>query len=300
VRRFRFAVVFAALAMHMPVQAQLLLPGALQATPQGADAAAPQNDHAIQPAKPKPAGPTPPSEETIFGRELAQDGNAGAILFQRAMDKEIAITKLSLAGETISHPGEPCQVEIVADTPIPASFVGRPKGTLRYLADIPACPFSIDVLDGAILIGRSPPSCDFNAADCRVSPAGLWGPLGRDFGPDQVKSFERERSQAEKAVRLEFRSLMKEAGKDREAVKKIAGEQAGFSSERVETCRHYSGEDVHGFCALRITQARALALQMAFEEQAKLHPGLVKAATKKTATKPNLISPAVPSAPLPQ
>lgn len=220
---------------------------------------------------PNPAALKPPSEETIFGLELAQDGNAGAIHIERATDKTIAITKLSLAGETISHPGYPCQVEVVADAPIPASFAGRPKGILRYLADIPACPFSIDILDGAILVGRSPPSCDFNAADCRVAPTGLWGPPDQDFRPDQVKSLERERSHAETAVRSNFRSLMKEADRDREAIRKIAREQAGFSSERVEICRHYKGEDVHGFCALRVTQARAFALQAAYEERTKLH-----------------------------
>ncbi|HTV33305.1 MAG TPA: hypothetical protein VME69_09425 [Methylocella sp.] len=294
-------VLFAVLWLPGLARAQLLLPGAVQAAPPGTSTAGPQNRRPlVASAKPNPAVLRPPSEDTIFGLELAQDGNAGAILVERATDKSVAITKLSLAGQTISHPGEPCQVEVVADAPIPASFAGRPRGILRYLADIPACPFSIDILDGAVLVERSPPSCDFNAADCRVAPAGLWGPPGQDFRPDQVNSLERERSHAETALRLNFRSLMKEAGKDREAIRKIASEQAGFSSERVEICRRYKGEDVHGFCALRVTQARAFALQATYEELAKLHQGSGKSTMKKAAMKPKLNTSAEPLAPLPR
>jgi hypothetical protein len=57
------------------------------------------------------------------------------------------------------------------------------------------------------------------------------------------------------------------------------------------TCRDYLHEGVHGFCALRITQARAFALQVALEEfekvQADTRPakamGKRKAANKKPA-----------------
>ena len=64
-----------------------------------------------------------------------------------------------------------------------------------------------------------------------------------------------------------FHALLASAGKDKEAIKQIASEQAGFSSEREVICRNYLREDIHGFCALRITQARALALQAAFEDR---------------------------------
>ncbi len=55
-------------------------------------------------------------------------------------------------------------------------------------------------------------------------------------------------------------------------------EQAGFSSEREVICRNYLGEDIHGFCALRITEARALALQAAFEDRTKVRgkPAMAK------------------------
>ncbi len=284
-------VLLATLPIQAPARAQLLLPGALQASPTPADNPA-QNAVRAAPGQPKPARLKPPAEETILGHELSRDGFAGAIAFQRAADKAIEITRLSLAGEQISHPGEPCRVDVVADAPIQTKFAGHPNGVSRYEVEIAACPFSIDVLDGAVIVTRVPPTCDFPAADCRAAPAGLWGPPGNSFGPSPEKQLERERSHAESIMRTEFRMLLTSAGKDKDAIKKIVGEQAGFSSERDVTCRNYLGEDAHGFCALRITQARALALQAAFEERAKLHPKPAKPMTKKAAAKqkpaPNL------------
>ena len=284
-------VLLATLPIQAPARAQLLLPGALQASPTPADNPA-QNAVRAAPGQPKPARLKPPAEETILGHELSRDGFAGAIAFQRAADKAIEITRLSLAGEQISHPGEPCRVDVVADAPIQTKFAGHPNGVSRYEVEIAACPFSIDVLDGAVIVTRVPPTCDFPAADCRAAPAGLWGPPGNSFGPSQEKQLERERSHAESIMRTEFRTLLTSAGKDKGAIKKIVGEQAGFSSERDVTCRNYLGEDAHGFCALCITQARALALQAAFEERAKRHPKPAKPMTKKAAAKqkpaPNL------------
>lgn len=276
-------VVLAALLIGAPARAQLLLPGALQASPPAAGSGG-QNPAGTMPGKPKLAAPKLPSESTIFGRELTRDGFAGIIAFGSASGKGIEITRLSLAGEQISHPHEQCRVEVVADAPIQTKFAGRPNGVSRYEVEIAACPFSFDVLDGAVIVTRVPPTCDFPAADCRAAPAGLWGPPGNSFGPDQVKQFERERGHAESAMRAAFRALLANAGKDREAIKKIASGQAAFSSERDVTCRDYVGEEVHGFCALRITQARAFALQAAFEKNANLRPKPAKAIAKKAAT----------------
>jgi hypothetical protein len=288
-RHLPLIVLLASLPIQAPARAQLLLPGALQASPSASGNTASgntsQNPAGTAPGKPKPAGLKLPAEETILGHELSRDGLAGAIAFQRAADKTIKITRLSLAGEAISHPSEPCRVDVVADAPIQTRFAGRPKGVSRYDVEIAACPFSFDVLDGAIIVTRVPPTCDFPAADCRAAPAGLWGPPGNSFGPSQVKQLERERSHAESIMRTEFRTLLSNAGKDKDAIKKIVGEQAGFSSQRDVTCRNYLGEDAHGFCALRITQARTFALQAAFEERAKLHPRPAKTMMKKAAAK---------------
>lgn len=281
-RHFSFAMLLAALLIPALARAQLMLPGALQTQPTTAGKAAPAPAGSA-PRKPKPAGFKPPSEETILGRELSRDGFAGIVAFQGGSAKGLEITKLSLEGEGISHPGEKCRVDVVAQGPIQTRFAGRPKGVFRYEVDIEACPFSLDVLDGAVLVSRAPMTCDFTAADCRVDPGGLWGPPGNAIGPGQAKQLERERGRVESAVRAKFRALLASAGKDKEAIKKIAAGQAGFSSEREMTCRNYLREDVHGFCALRLTQAHGLALQAAFEDHAKTRADAkpAKAMTKK-------------------
>jgi len=261
-------MLLAALLIPALARAQLMLPGALQASPSAAEKAAP-NPGGGAPGQSKPAGLKPPSEETIFGQELSRDGFAGIIAFQRGAGKGLEITRLTIAGEEISHPGEQCQVEVVAGTPIQTRFAGRPNGVSRYEVEIETCPLSLDVLEGAVLVTRAPQTCDFRAADCRVDPAGLWGPPGNAFGPDQSKQLERERGRVDSVMLAKFHALLSSAGKDNEAIKQIASEQAGFSSEREVTCRNYLREDIHGFCALRITQARALALQTAFEDRAK-------------------------------
>jgi hypothetical protein len=265
-------------------RAQLMLPGALQASPSPAGAASGQ---------PKPAELKPPSEETIFGHELSRDGFAGIIAFQRGSANGLEITRLSIAGEKISHPGQQCQVEVVPGTPIQTRFAGRRNGVSRYEVEIEACPFLLDVLEGAVLVTRTPKTCDFRAADCRADPAGLWGPPGNAIGPDEVKQLERERGRADSAMLGKYHALLASAGKDKEAIKQIAGEQAGFSSEREVICRNYLREDIHGFCALRITEARSLALQAAFEDRAKARakPAMAK---KKPASNSKLNSKANP------
>ncbi|MGH6811397.1 MAG: hypothetical protein ACREDM_03340 [Methylocella sp.] len=267
-RHFPSVVLLAALLTPALARAQLMLPGALQASPSTAGKTTAQGPAGAAPGQPK-RGLKPPSEETIFGRELSRDGFAGIIAFQRGSGKGLEITRLSIAGEEISRPGEQCQVEVVAGTPIQTRFAGRPNGVSRYEVELETCPFSLDVLEGAVLVTRTPQTCDFRAADCRVDPAGLWGPPGNAIGPDQTKQLERERGRVESEMRVKFRALLTSAGKDKEAIKQIAAEQAGFSSEREVICRNYVREDIHGFCALRITQARALALQAAFEDRAK-------------------------------
>ncbi|MEJ0092958.1 MAG: hypothetical protein WDN46_05900 [Methylocella sp.] len=254
-----------------PAFAQMLLPGALQTGPDSAGK--PLNssgaDSGGGPAKLRPITQRPPGEETVIGRDLSRNGSEGLITFQRAPEKTLEVTGLSMSGEEIAHPGEPCRIDVVAGAPIDAKPMGRPRGLLRYDVEIEACRFSLEVLDGAVLVAREPRTCDFVAADCRVDPTGLWGPSGKSIDAAQIKQMERARGFAETTMRSNFRALLSSAGKDKVAIKRIAGEQAGFSSEREVTCRNYSGEDVHGFCALHLTQGRALNLQAEFEANAK-------------------------------
>jgi len=256
----KYALPPAALALALavaPAAAQMMLPGAQQAAPESPSKGA--NPVPAEAARPKPAAPRAPGEEAIVDRDLARKGSQGLIRFQRAPGAALQITALSLAGELITHPGEACRLDIVAGAPIAAEAAGKPSGLLRYDVSIEACPFSFDVLDGAVLVTREGKTCDFAAADCRVDPTGLWGPATID--DKEAKQFEHARGGAEATVRANFRALLASAGNDKAAIKAIAREQAGFSSEREMACRDYAHEDSAGFCALRLTQARAFALE---------------------------------------
>src|SRR5205807_5799069 len=125
-RHFPSVVLLTALVTPALGRAQLMLPGALQASPSTANKISP-NPTVATPGQPKSAGLKPPSEETIFGQELSRDGFAGIIAFQRGSGNGLEITRLSIVGEEISRPGEQCQVE-VAGTPIQTRFAGRPNG----------------------------------------------------------------------------------------------------------------------------------------------------------------------------
>jgi hypothetical protein len=200
----------------------------------------------------------PPGDESVLGQNLLRDGAVGAITLAR-QGKDIGITKLSLEGEQISKPGEPCHVDVSEGLPLAAHFSGRPVGLSRYQVDLQACPFSFDVLEGAILVPKGH-ACNFTAADCHVDPAGLWGPQGNTISAARAHEMEQSRLRIETDMRANFRVLLGHAGKDKAAIKRIAGEQAGFSSERETLCHSYALESVHGFCALEITRARVLAL----------------------------------------
>ena len=260
------------LAGATPVFAQLQLPGAMS----GPDSGAPAVTSAPKP-KPKPVVKIP-TEDSVVDRELYLNGRYGRLEFGRA-GKDINLRKLKLGGDLISRPGEKCEVDVVSGEPLTLTNEARPNGVPRYAVEAPACPFAFDVLDGAVLVARDAPVCEFKAADCRVNVGGLWGPSPNSFAPPRVKEFERGRTQAEQAMRDGFRSLLA-AQKDKEEIRKVAGEQAGFSAEREMMCRDYAREDTHGFCGLRVTEARAASLR------ARLGKGADAAMAPKPKKKP--------------
>jgi hypothetical protein len=254
--RIALPVLLASAFLTLPALAQLQLPGGMgQPAPAGAVATPGEARPARE--KPKPPILRAPSEDAIIGRNLARNGATGLLVFERA-GKDIRVQKLALTGEQISKPGETCRVE-VPDMPLPLVAEGKPAGLSRYKLGLDICPFSFDVLDGAVLVSHGGKTCAFTAADCQVDPAGLWGPRPSEFRPERTKEFERARVRAESTVRADFRAML--AGtKDKQEIKAIASEQAGFSSEREEKCRTYASEDAHGYCSLRFTEARAIAL----------------------------------------
>ncbi|MDB5593755.1 MAG: uncharacterized protein JWM36_716 [Hyphomicrobiales bacterium] len=232
-----------------PVSAQVVLQGAV-------------SDSAVPPpvttgTGQRAAAPSlrPPGEDAVSGRDLVQSGSSGSMRLEGG-DKTLRIVRLSFKGDLISSPGEACQVDVPGGAALEAA--GRPAGVLRYKAALPMCPITLDILDGAVSVSGE--ICAVTAADCSIDPSGLWGPPGGSIRGDQLPRIERARRQADEQTRASFKALLA-ATKDKTETKRIASGQAGFSSRREEVCTHYQRESVHGFCAARLTEARAFALR---------------------------------------
>jgi hypothetical protein len=268
--------------------AQMQLPGALQAP---AATGVPGAPPAVDGTRPRPArvettAVRAPGEETILGHQFQRNGTSGLIAFERS--KPLEISRLVLVGENTTRSYEPCRVEISGGK-IPVRPAPPERGLVSYAVEMEACPFSIDVLDGAVRVRGE--VCEITAASCRVDPTGVWGPPGSSISAEEAKSVERLRGRYEKEVRDLFRAVIAAAGKDRAKQKQIAADQAGFSSRREVACRDYAGEDRHGFCASRITLARAVALS------AELHGAspVAKPAPKRPARPKATVHAAPPS-----
>ena len=244
-----------------------MLPGAAPTVPQRA---------ATAPAKPKPAGaraqgasvksakaPTAPGVAGLVGRRLLLNGKSGLLQIS-GDDKMVTIEKLQLAGEGVSDPSQGCIVDIVGEKPIEATNVGRPDGLEQFEADIPACPISFDILDGAALVPSQITACVFKAADCQTSPGGLWGPDGSSLSGDAATNV-KERAQAEKAMAKLLQAIQARAA-DSPAAANLVRDQTAFAGQRDDACRDYVKESLIGFCALRLTEARTALLETRLDE----------------------------------
>ncbi|MBV9635629.1 MAG: hypothetical protein JOZ40_13470 [Methylobacteriaceae bacterium] len=265
-----------------PAAAQLVLPGAATPSPVGTKhrphtAGLGAVDASGKPL-PKIMPIRVPSDDTLIGRPLWLNGATGQITFARK-DKALVVAGLQLSGDKTSKPGEACKVDVKPPVPMSLKPLGNPAGVARYQLDLDTCPFTFDVLDGAILVPKETQACAFKADDCQVNPAGLWGPAGADFGADKIKDIERGRAGAEAAERDAFRALEARTS-DKAEIKKIAADQAAFSSEREETCRSYARESQHGFCATRFTEARVAAMQAALNATVPVAPAKKRVSSK--------------------
>ncbi len=274
-------VLFAFAGLCPAARAQLALPGA--AAPSDAGAVAPEaqseetavrkrraasGDGAAGPA----VAPKPPSEDSIAEKPLFLDGSRGRMEFQRS-GGETRLTKLTLAGDRLSRSGESCAVEAPAAQ---LKLVPRDgdAGVRRYQVEYPDCSFSLEVLDGAVLASSETGACTIASADCRVDPNGLWGMGGSEFDPKNAKDMLNMRARVEKTVRADFRALYDKNKKDRPLRAYLVREQAGFSSRREDICRNYAQEADFGYCALRVTEARALKLGTQLAKGVKLPQGV--------------------------
>src|SRR5271166_5570494 len=263
----RFCLVFcglivAALAAS-EAGAQLMLPGAAPAAPQGATAspAKARGAGAAKGAGASAKGAKPgaaPGVAGVAGRPLLLNGKSGLLQIS-GDDKTVTIDKLQLAGESVSDSSQRCVVDIVGENPIQATSVGRSDGLLRFEADVPACPFSFDVLDGAALAPSQITACVFKAADCQTGPGGLWGPDGASLENDAA-AIGKQRTKAENAMARALQAI-EERAKDNPDASSLLTDQNAFPGQRDDACRDYVKESVHGFCAASLTEARAALLE---------------------------------------
>lgn len=257
-RSTRLPLILAALAAMLTyAQAQpMQLPGAQPFNAPGAQQAAPaQSGIPAQPRRPSLPAIKIAGEEAILGKALHRNGNLGQATFTRT-GAGYGL-KLSLDGFQSANLVEPCSVSF-GDEPVPVTALGRPAGVPRYRLEAPICPIVFEVLESSFLVVEPAEPCIVEAAQCRIDPRGLWGPDARTVAT-QAREIERARGAAERAVREGYRTLT--AKSDPVEQRSIAREQAGFSAERETICRDFQREGQVGFCAARITEARAAHLR---------------------------------------
>lgn len=247
----------------------MALPGAVAPTPAGRAVAPPpaapaakkrtsdgggeaETDRHFVPAK-------PPGVDAVVGKTFGLSGSRGVLAVEKA-GSELQVSRLTLAGDKISQPNQACEVAMGGDGPLKLKALGEQDGLRRFELDSTACPLQFDVLNGALRASSPGGACSFAQADCRVDGAGLWGPPGSSFGEADAKALEKERATLEKSLRAHFRGLLARLKGDRPATQAAVREQAAFNSQRAQTCRDYDREDAHGFCALRMTEARDFQL----------------------------------------
>lgn len=217
------------------------------------------------PDAPRPSAPAPlrpvmlkvPADDNVIGQELMLNGSTGSLKLERSGTATTA--RISLPGTKVSQPAETCKVPLGAGNPIPLSTEARADGIARFEAAGAECPLRFEVLEGSVLVTPlgSTPLCTFAAADCSTKPGGLWGPAAATLVPRSAE-FDTARGVADKAVRDNYKVMTQRArGQD---VRPVVTEQAAFSSDREQACRNYTREGTHGFCHVRLTEARAIAL----------------------------------------
>lgn len=238
------------------------LPGAAGSAPVGTPVApppgAPGAPSAGFPGAPRPAAAAPVrlvADDAIVGQGLAHQGRAGRFVMERL--RTGYGLKFTSDGFQTTNLVEPCAVSF-GEQAVPLESLGRPDGLPRFKLQSSICPIVFDVLNNALLVIEPQAPCVIEAAQCRISPRGLWAPDARGLVA-LARELEKERTRAEAQVREGFRQLSARGSAEERRL--VAREQAGFSSEREQLCRDFAREANHGFCATKINEARAASLR---------------------------------------
>lgn len=251
VRTWLPAVALLSLFAAAPARAQLMLPGA--------PAPAPGQENAIMApaAPPRPPAPKIASETSVIGRTLFLNGAKGKLVIEKKGGAGLQASIVAV-GDRISKPTESCGLDLGGGKPLDMVSIGRAAGAPRYEIRIPACIITLDILEGSALVQNAENACVFAESDCKINATGLWGPPPSSLD-SLAASIEKDRGRADRVVIESYKALYARF-KDRAETKKIAAEQADFSSAREVMCRDYAREAVHGFCATRFTELRATEL----------------------------------------
>jgi hypothetical protein len=212
-------------------------------------------------AKPTPSAP--PIVSHVSGRPLLLNGSGGELRLSFS-DSVLRVKKMRLAGSVVSDPARPCEIDVVSESALETRALARVGGLERYSVDLPACPFTFAVLDGAVLASSQSGDCVFQAADCRANPSGLWGLGGRELAGN-AELLQAERSRAEAQVNIYVGGLTS-ATRDVGRLADLKRDQIEFLTKRREICDRYFEESVHGYCSLQVTLARAAYLKTRLEE----------------------------------
>ena len=217
-----------------------------------------QRRSAPPPVQARPVALRVPTEDAIIGRELKQNGSAGSMRIERTGRSDLR-ARLTFAGRRSAQSVETCSIAIGGSEGALMTQQGRPDGLQRYQIEDPAstCPLQVDILDEAVLVTPKGESCLIQTSTCQADASGMWGPEPAQLIA-KARDYETARGVADKAVRDNYKLMTQRAR--REDVRPIVSEQAAFSADREQFCRSYAREGTHGFCHLRFTENRALAL----------------------------------------
>ncbi len=266
---WRLILMAALCALPSAASAQpMQLPGASGSAPVGTTVAPPASAPSSRPpgTAPRTATARAVADDAIVGQALMHEGRAGRFVMER-MQGGFGL-KFSAEGFQTNNLLEPCGVSF-GEQLVPLQNLGRPDGLPRFRLQSSVCPIVFDVLNNALLVVEPQAPCVIEAAQCRLNPKGLWAPDGQGLVA-LSRDIEKERGRAEGQVRDGFRQLG--AKGDVDDKRAAAREQAGFSSEREQICRDFSREANHGFCAAKITEAKAASLRARLNPVAEAKP----------------------------
>ena len=121
------------------------------------------------PIQARPVSIKAPSEETVIGRELKQNGTNGTLRLDRSGgDMRMRMT---LVGRRAPQSIETCSVPLGGADGLSLVSLGRPEGTPRYQAQDATCPLQLDIVDEAILVKGPAEVCVFASAGCQAEQA---------------------------------------------------------------------------------------------------------------------------------